>query len=146
MREFLIPHDMLLPMNIIAAIMQKMPLPSVGQLVVSLAACVAIGGCIDPDPCGIAGTWSMTYTFGQGDCLQPGATATDEYTITLVADQFAIQTEDGSQPDVGVFDYERCTMVLQDSGTIPETETTYEVRFRTTETLSFGESTVDSTV
>jgi hypothetical protein len=70
----------------------------------------------------------------------------DTYTITLIGDGFTVQDDDGGQPDVGSYDSDRCTMILQYSETFPETATTYEIRAAFTETLTFDEPSVSSTI
>lgn len=103
-------------------------------------------GTDDGDPCGIAGTWSITYTMGNGDCFTPGQTGTDTYTFTLVGNTFTVQNDDGDQPAVGTFDSNRCTMMLTYTDVIPETAQTYEFRSTSTETLTFDAEDVSTTV
>ena len=87
--------------------------------------------------CDPSGQWYVITTTTAGTCFESGIEAMATLSITLSGDTFVAQWDNGTQPDVGSFDNERCTMVLTEIVNSPQTAELRELRGVETTTIQF---------
>lgn len=95
--------------------------------------------------CDPSGQWDVTITTTAGTCFEPGIEAMSTLTVTLAGDTFVAQWDDGTQPDVGSFDRDRCTMILSEVIADPQTAEFLEWRGTDTTTIQFADQSFTGT-